>query len=127
MKFARTIRVVFAAKLLKKLILHALSLLSFLVLKLLPVPVPAQGRHDFTRGGIVKSNVAAVITGCEDVAIRAEAHAQYCAHRAIGIGCIMMRIFSMRARTIRVVFAAKLLQKLVLYLLKSLSFPSTQA
>ena len=39
---ARTIRVVFAAKLLKKLIsIH----LVYLVLKLLSVPVPAQGRH----------------------------------------------------------------------------------
>ena len=43
---ARTIRVVFAAKLLKKLIsIH----LVYLVLKLLSVPVPAQGRYALTR------------------------------------------------------------------------------
>ncbi len=39
--------------------------------------MPAQGRLYFTRGGIVKSNVAAGITGCEDVAVWTEAHAQY--------------------------------------------------
>jgi hypothetical protein len=34
-------------------------------------------------------------------------------HRARGIGFIIMKIFSMCARTIRIVFAAKLLKKLV--------------
>ncbi len=34
-------------------------------------------------------------------------------HRARGIGFIIPRIFSMRARTLRVVFAAKLLKKLI--------------
>jgi hypothetical protein len=42
---ARTIRVVFAAKLRKNLVLHAHSLLVDLASKLSPVPVPAQRRH----------------------------------------------------------------------------------
>ena len=48
-KGAGTIRVVFAATLLKKLILHTLIFLVYLILKLLPVPVPAQGRYALTR------------------------------------------------------------------------------
>ena len=46
---AGTIRVVFAATLLKKLILHTLIFLVYLILKLLPVPVPDQGRYALTR------------------------------------------------------------------------------
>ncbi len=42
LELALTIRVVFAEKLLKKLILPALVYLVYLVLKLLPIPVPAQ-------------------------------------------------------------------------------------
>ena len=45
MFMAGTIRVVIAAKLLKKLILHTLIYSVYLVLKLLPVPVSAQRRH----------------------------------------------------------------------------------
>ena len=48
-ELARTIRVVFAAKLLEKLILHALRLLSLPSIKTLSVPVPAQGRYALTR------------------------------------------------------------------------------
>ena len=44
-KGAGTIRVVFAAKLLKKLISIRLAYLVYLVLKLLPVPVPARSLY----------------------------------------------------------------------------------
>jgi hypothetical protein len=57
-------------------------------------------------------------------------------HRTCGIGlfyspsverhCVYVHA-SMRARTIRVVFAAKLLEKLILYSLSSLSLPSIKA
>ncbi len=49
------------------------------------------------------------------------------AHRARGIGFIIRSILSMRARTIRVVFAAKLLEKLVLHALSLLSLLSIKA
>jgi hypothetical protein len=49
------------------------------------------------------------------------------AHRAGGIGYTIMTILSMRARTARVVFAAKLLKKLVLHALSLLSLPSIKA
>ena len=39
--------------------------------------VPTQDRRYFTRSGIVKSDVAVGITGCEGVAIWTEADAQY--------------------------------------------------
>jgi len=54
---ARTIRVVFAAKLLEKLILHALlDHLVYVALKLLPEPVPGQRALAGTRSGIPQTD-----------------------------------------------------------------------
>ncbi len=60
---ALTIRVFFAAKLLEKLILHALGYLVYQVLKLLPVPVPAQRRHASASRRLPNSNADAAGTG----------------------------------------------------------------
>jgi hypothetical protein len=63
---ARTIRVVFAAKLLKKLIsIH----LVYLVLKLLSVPMPGQGRYTLTRLRVPDLNCSVPACACNFCAV----------------------------------------------------------
>ncbi len=119
---ARTIRVVFAAKLLKKLIsIH----LVYLVLKLLSVPVPAQRRLHFSSlcmpqfDGFVFA--AAGKHGSVGAPRNSSDKVRVPVHRAHGVDLLQITIFIKGAGTIRVVFAAKLLKKLILHKLSLLS------
>jgi hypothetical protein len=76
MFMAGTIRVVIAAKLLKKLILHTLIYSVYLVLKLLPVPVPAQGRLAFKVASIPELDSAVKASTCYVCAVWAPCDGQ---------------------------------------------------
>ena len=76
MFMAGTIRVVIAAKLLKKLILHTLIYSVYLVLKLLPVPVPAQGRLAFKVASIPELDSAVKACTCYSCAVWAPCDGQ---------------------------------------------------
>jgi hypothetical protein len=76
-KGAGTIRVVFAAKLLKKLILHTLILLGLLcVNQVLPVPVPGQGRYALTRLRVPDLKCLVPASACYFCAVWAVNHRQ---------------------------------------------------
>ena len=69
---ARTIRVVFAAKLLKKSVLHAQSFPSikaFLALKLSLVPVPAQRRFALARVCVPDLDCLVIASTCYSCAV----------------------------------------------------------
>ncbi len=66
---ARTIRVVFAAKLRKNLVLHAHSLLVDLASKLSPVPVPAQCRLVLTRLRVPHLDRLVIASTCHPIPI----------------------------------------------------------
>jgi hypothetical protein len=95
---AGTIRVIFAAKLLKKLIS---THLVYLVLKLLSVPVPAQGRYALTRLSVPQLDGIVEASTCYFCAVWRPRHGQ---DTAIAMRSVSTRSNSGRVRKLEFSF-----------------------